>query len=415
MKSVKTIKSKICELDSESFGISLQSILVLFFMIHFLFLTWYFGVNYGPRIGWIPLDGPFSSEHSFGIHNFSDYLQVWDLAKKSDWDSNNIYPPFAVFIIKLLTWTPYKPTIVVFLILMGFGTILPVVHGSKYRDIGTRFTYVLTLGVFSVPFISTLDRGNLIGILPVIYYLYFILPSDKKVFGGGLLLGVASAIKVYPLLFLFFLPKSNRLKTIAISISTFILLNVTAAFIWGNPVAIAKKILHAQKNFSTLNISGNSMNFSASSICLNISNFVFGSESKLSHLIHKYPVMISLFVFLLLLFGARYGQHARHQATSPFLGLYSVQLVPIISYTYTRWWCLVVIGLLINKHFMARQKDVIYETFIWIIVLLNIALLNLNAFSPISIFPTISFISVMIYYIYDVYKNIRIRTNESVN
>jgi Glycosyltransferase family 87 len=408
MKKGSSFNSRFRFLDSESFGISFQTVLVFLFLIHFLFLTWYFGVDYAPRISWIPFDAPFSREHSFGVHNFSDYLQIWNLAKANSWDSNNIYPPFAVFIIKLFTWTPYKPTIILFLIIMASGTLLPIICGSKNRNVSARLILVLILGAFSVPFISTLDRGNLIGMLPAIFYLYFFLREERKVL-GAIFLGIASAIKVYPLIFLFFLPKLDRLKTVAISFGTFLVLNLSTSLIWGNPIDVAKKILHAQKNFSSLNIAGDSMNFSASSICLNISNLVFGSDSKLSLFIHSYPVMISLFVFLILLVEAHKGHKAIYPITFPFLGLYALQLIPIISYTYTRWWGLVVIGLLINNRFMANQRNSKYESFIWTIVLLNIALLNVNEFSPISIFPTISFASVIIFCIYDVGKNAKIR------
>jgi hypothetical protein len=270
----------------------------------------------------------------------------------------------------------------------------------------------LVLAVFTAPFISILDRGNLIGFLPGLFYLALVLPPTRKVI-IGILLGIVSAIKVYPLMFLLFLPKSTRLKTGSIAFMTFISLNLFSAFVWGNPITIARKILNAQKDFSSLNITGDSMNFSSSSIALNVANFILGSNSKMSQLIQYNSAIIGVFTLLLLLVTAHFGYRAKNPITYPFLGLYALQLIPIISYTYTRWWGIVILGLLLNQTFMGRERDEKYEIFIWITVLMNSSLLNFNEFHPISIFPTISFVGVVAFCVKDVLTNLKFRQKSS--
>ena len=384
-----------------SIAILIQGVLVCLFVLHFLALSWYFGVDYAPRISWISNDGAWDQQYSFGNHYFSDYLQIWVSSKDSNWMPSNIYPPFAVLIIKAFTWIPYKISLIFYLSTLAICTLLPIYLVNKKRDISTQVAFLIIFGIFSVPFISIIDRGNIIGILPLLFY-FALTCSHKKPLVIGFLVGLIAAIKVYPLVFILFFPKAIRLRAGLVALFTFLSLNLAAAFFWGNPWSISKSILSAQKLFIGLNLSGDPMNFSASSILLNISNVVLGKESQFSEQISKNYLPISLLLLVILLLSAHLGFRRSNPITFPFLGLYSLQLLPVISYTYTRWWGLVVAALLLNNSFMGNKRDLKYEAYIWITVILNMALLSFNNLNPVSIFPTLAFICFLLFCIYDI-------------
>jgi hypothetical protein len=218
----------------------------------------------------------------------------------------------------------------------------------------------------------------------------------------GFFVGLIAAIKVYPLIFILFFPKAIRLRAGSVTFLTFLSLNLAASTFWGNPWSITKSILSAQKIFMNLNLSGDSMNFSGSSMLLNISNVVLGKNSQFSKQISENYLSISLLLLAILLLSAHLGFRRSNPITFPFLGLYSLQLLPVISYTYTRWWGLVIVALLLNKSFMGSKRDLKYETLIWVTVICNMALLSFNDLNPVSIFPTLAFICMLLFCVYDI-------------
>jgi hypothetical protein len=249
--------------------------------------------------------------------------------------------------------------------------------------------------VFSVPFISIIDRGNNMGlIIPLIYFA--ILYSKSGNSKSGLLLGFASAIKIYPILLAFLLPTSNRTKLVVTTFSTALGLNFVAALFWGNPLEIAKKILTAQSSFSSLPVGGDPMIFSSASFTLNISNYVFGVGSTISEIILENQRIISVLVFVITAIGVRLATKPGNEVLVTFFALSTLQLVPITSYTYTRWWSLLVIALLLHERFNNRKEIRVNEIIIWTACLLNIALIKFNEFDPVSIFPTISYMLFLI-------------------
>ena len=141
---------------------------------------------------------------------------------------------------------------------------------------------------------------------------------------------------------------------------------------------------------------GNSMNFSASSIILNLTNVINPGNRAYSEFIRDHASLIGLSVLLIMLLAANFSR-IQNPLIRPFLGLYALQLIPTISYTYTRWWGVVIIALLLNDKFMGTQRDRKLETFVWVIVVLNMALLNINVLNPISVLPTISFLGTILF------------------
>jgi hypothetical protein len=378
-------------LNQIDFAIIFQAVLIALFLMHFMALTWYFGIEYNPRISWVSVDGNWPEEFRFGNHFFGDYYQVWLMAKESAWNQTNIYPPFGTALFKIFGIFPYKIGLLFYLILIAICVLVPLISATSRRGFSERTTTVLIFGVFSVPFISIIDRGNNLGlIIPLIYF--SIIYSKSSSNKSGILLGIASAIKVYPILLSFLLPTKNRMKLILTTLTTSLGLNFLAAFIWGNPFEIARRILVAQSSFSNLPATGDPMIFSAAAFTLNVSNYIFGVNSTVSNFILNNQRGISISIVVLSLIGTRLATGLGKEILIVFFALYTLQLAPITSYSYTRWWSLVVIALLFNDRFKDKKSIGVDEAIIWTACLLNIALIKFNALNPISMFPTISYL-----------------------
>ena len=141
---------------------------------------------------------------------------------------------------------------------------------------------------------------------------------------------------------------------------------------------------------------GNSMNFSASSIILNLTNVINPENRVYSEFISDHASLFGLSLLALMILAANFSR-IQNPIIKPFLGLYALQLIPTISYTYTRWWGIVIIALLVNDKFMGTQRDRKLEIFVWVIVVFNMALLNINVLNPISVLPTISFLGMILF------------------
>jgi len=380
---------------SQEIGIVIQCLLVVFFFIHFLVLSWYFEVDYAPRISWISKDGEYSDIYSFGNHFFSDYLQIWLLSDQDIRNGFNIYPPFAIACIKFFTLFPYKLGLILYLVLLSIGVLLPLILALRESTFAESLQILVLFGVFSVPLISVLDRGNLIGVLPILFYLILTQINSKDIF-GGVLLGIASAIKIYPLIYLIFLPKRKRFRISAVTISSALLFNFATSFFWESPFKLVKTLSAAQRDFMHLNPSGDPMNFSGASIILNLNNLMNPGNRVYSEFISNNASLIGLTLLIILALAANFSR-IKNPILRPFFGLYALQLIPTISYTYTRWWGIVVIALLLNDKFMGTQRDKKFETFVWVVVISNMALLNPGVFKPIAILPSISFLGLIIF------------------
>lgn len=96
---------------------------------------------------------------------------------------------------------------------------------QKERDIfQNKYQLYLTIlcFTFSAPFIFLLDRGNYL-LAAIVCYLFFVYFYDKNELAASVWLGLASAIKVYPLFMLLIYIMHKKWKALGISILTIII------------------------------------------------------------------------------------------------------------------------------------------------------------------------------------------------
>ena len=114
-------------------------------------------------------------EHAFGIHYFGDYLlpHFWTEAP-NPWLDHEIvtYPPIAIEIFRFFGTLPYKTGLVAYEALLVVSLIAPIAVAT--RKIGTALSITATMlfGFLAGPTIISLDRGNIVGLLPILYFIF---------------------------------------------------------------------------------------------------------------------------------------------------------------------------------------------------------------------------------------------------
>lgn len=183
---------------------------VFTFMRHF-----YYGTKWIDYVSYTSMDGPtfpgeskfplLTPEHAFGFHYFGDYLfpHMWAFYQ-NPWLENSLvmYPPLALYIFKFFALFPYKVGIGIYLTSLAFALMAPIWHATKTYSLHLRVAATFVLAAMAGPFIITLDRGNLIGYLPLLYYLFGISILKRKWFLATIFASIAIALKYFPLVLL---------------------------------------------------------------------------------------------------------------------------------------------------------------------------------------------------------------------
>ncbi len=141
------------------------------------------------------------SEHAFGIHYFGDYLlpHYWAEAQ-NPWLDHEIvtYPPVAVEMFKLFNVFPYRSGLIAYELLLAFSLVAPVAIAT--RRIGAQFAIpaVLLFGFLAGPTIISLDRGNVVGLLPIIYFVFGIAVLNGRWRLAVTAVVIATSLKYFP-------------------------------------------------------------------------------------------------------------------------------------------------------------------------------------------------------------------------
>ena len=172
-----------------------------------------------------------------GVHYFGDYLLPrWQSIRPSPWFESDIhatpitnYLPFTMAIFAALSMFPYWKSFILLTVISLFLIIRPL-WLSKPRKY--RLRMVTSLVLLTGPFISLIDRGNiqlpLIGLLLSALYLY----KNGHSRWGAFLLGLAIAIKGYPILLLVVWMKARKWLEVSIALVTALFLTIVPLLIY---------------------------------------------------------------------------------------------------------------------------------------------------------------------------------------
>ncbi|MBI3429259.1 MAG: DUF2029 domain-containing protein [Actinobacteria bacterium] len=168
----------------------------------------------------------------FGVHTFGDYLLTHDYARAGNpWINtisvSNNYPPVAMGLFWVFSFLPYKPGLILFLLLSMGSMLYPVYAELKRKNLFGKYGTLLVPIALSVGFIAALDRGNSVGLLVTPLYLFFRALKEEKWGKSSILLALLIAFKVYPiLLVLAYIPRRKFMAA-----TEAILLSLGASFI----------------------------------------------------------------------------------------------------------------------------------------------------------------------------------------
>jgi hypothetical protein len=362
--------------------------------------TFYFLDPFNPRIGWISKDGSWPLEFALGVHFFGDYLFMNQLSLSEDpWSGGNNYPSMAMFIFRLFAFFPYKLGLFLWLIFGLLCIISPIIHATKKLEISTRIQVVALLGILAAPTIGTLDRGNNIFLLvPLLYFGYIYLQKDKVVI-ASILLGSACAIKLYPILIVFFILLQRKWKCASYSGIVFVLSNILFAVPWGNPIGIFKKVVIGAEAYDGLDPNGQPMLFSFAGLMNNFLLALGLGGSELTSYLSSNPRIFGIALLMVMLIVSL-GVGQLH---SYLIALTTIQLIPTVSYTYTRLWTIVALSLII--HFSVESREMKKElgfnaqNYWWGAIIGTNMLLSIWYFKPMSLISglSISILLVMLY------------------
>jgi len=139
---------------------------------------------------------------SFGLHYFGDYLLPHHWASLDNpWTSvePNNYPPLAIIFFQILASFQYKTGLLLFEFMLFATTACVLWMSLRGRAKATKLNTILVFGLFSGPMIITMDRGNIVGFLALLTYVFAVFVIQKRWYLAALIAAIAVGIKLYPL------------------------------------------------------------------------------------------------------------------------------------------------------------------------------------------------------------------------
>ena len=161
-----------------------------------------------------------------GLHYFGDFVSIVCHAQfASPYNSGFIsnYFPFSYVMM-----SPFGPlmrlhvlaALLPFIIASSLLICIPIIKSMSYVSKAERYLTVLIAVVMTYPFISFIDRGNaqgfVTGFLVTGIYLYM----NSRFNESAIFLGLATALKGYPIIFLIIFVRKRQWRPLAISILT---------------------------------------------------------------------------------------------------------------------------------------------------------------------------------------------------
>jgi hypothetical protein len=188
-------------------------------------------------------------KYSFGVHYFGDFLATWIQSRegspyfpgKGIWASN--YPPFAHAIVRPLTILPYHLALTVFLITTVIALLGPAWYALRGRQLTDRLLILVVGVVLTYPFLLTLDRGNIQGIVGGLVMLGVLALLNNRASAAGVCFGLAGALKGYPFVFVLLLIGARRWRATAIAVTTMALTTFVPLMLFdGGPGANVQRL-----------------------------------------------------------------------------------------------------------------------------------------------------------------------------
>jgi hypothetical protein len=197
---------------------------------------------------------------SFGVHIFGDYTLMYWVARAIDVTQPQFFDtpwlPTTYLFFSPFTLLPFWAGLLIMMVFMTISMSLPLIRELRIRKSGFSdvFSTLVFLVFLTAPFITTIDRGNIVGILPIFLYLYFKFIDSGDDFGAGLTLFLACLIKPHAMIFGIALIHAKKYKVFINTLRVFVG-SVVAGFAYsgGAPFGGLKQVVRMSEeitNFS---------------------------------------------------------------------------------------------------------------------------------------------------------------------
>jgi Glycosyltransferase family 87 len=171
-------------------------------------------------------------------HDYIYYVEQWQLVLSGldPWSTNNAYGPLHNGFALLLPIHPLAPKIVnaASLLLANGLLVLTLERARPWREWCT--VYLLSFAANALPWISTFWFGNNDGFVAALVIGTVLARRDKRMLLAGILLGLATLDKYYPVLLIPFFALNNRrveTRLILSALSTIAFGMLAGVLIWG--------------------------------------------------------------------------------------------------------------------------------------------------------------------------------------
>jgi len=184
-------------------------------------------------VSYLGSDGPSGYANSvvpkrLGVHLFGDFLLPrWQSNLRSPWfitdTANgpiNNYLPFTMAVFWLFSTIAYWKSLILFIVIGTSGLLASIWFSLSDEDSITRAQLILSSVILTSPFISLMDRGNIQILLTALIGVAIVLFINDRKSWGAVVLGLAIALKGYPIVFLVVWLRERRWKDCIISLST---------------------------------------------------------------------------------------------------------------------------------------------------------------------------------------------------
>ena len=308
------------------------------------------------------VEPPGTSSPVLGVHRFNDFLQILSYANSTDpYNPTNEYPcmygPLGLLLIKPLIQVP-EILSVVFISLMTIISLYGILKLTTSKlDQTTRVIFAVVFLFMSKPFLLTLDRGNVQGLIVALNIAFFYFSCHKKNLVADILLTISICIKIYPLIFLIYLLKYKEYKRVLRILSMSAGITIISYQIVSKSfdlISFARGIAKGaaiQGGFPTSGTSASSW-FLRWLDALNIVSVANGSSPG----IRAFQSFISMSLILILLYSVFKSRLSPREICFLLLG-YSALISPV-SWNYNLIWISFGLLILINREYSITNNQI---------------------------------------------------------
>lgn len=264
-------------------------------------------------ISYLGSDGPAGYANSvvpprLGVHTFGDYLLPrWQSNLSSPWfitdtanGPRNNYLPFTMAVFWLFSAIAYWESFILFMTIGTITLLSSIWFSLSDEQSVNRGQLIVSSVILTSPFISLMDRGNIQILLTAIIGLAIILFMKDRKSWGAFALGLAIALKGYPIVFLFIWLRERRWRDCIISLSTSVFVTVLPLLFYDGGILrnLSRILRNVRLNEELYAYESLAYNNSLKGSLLSLQNFQIEGVSSAAHFGFEHIHFLNLLIVI---------------------------------------------------------------------------------------------------------------------